>query len=178
MDVPKPPAMPERQTPVVLEGREEEKIGVSPEGGYSQEDIEKAFIQDQYGTPIDPLKFFEYKSTPAVFGYAKAGGQMEDATKYHGPGMASGMVMGSGSGDGMSDDLMFEVKGGGEIDKAALSEDEYIIDAYTVSALGNGSSDAGAKILDEFREEIRRKAYGKKKQPNQIDGRKIASSYA
>lgn len=178
MDVPKPPAMPERKTPVVLEGRTEQKIGVSPEGGYSQEDIERAFIQDQYGTPIDPLKFFEYKSTPAVFGMARAGGQMEDATKYHGPGMASGMVRGSGSGDGMSDDLMFEVKGGGEIDKAALSEDEYIIDAYTVSALGNGSSDAGAKILDEFREEIRRKAYGKKKQPNQIDGRKIASSYA
>jgi hypothetical protein len=178
MDVPKPPATPERQTPVVLEGREEQKIGVSPEGGYSQEDIEKAFIQDQYGTPIDPLKFFEYKSTPAVFGYAKAGGPMEDATKYHGPGMASGMVRGSGNGDGMSDDLIFEVKGGGEINKAALSEDEYIVDAFTVSALGNGSSDAGAKILDEFREEIRRKAYGKKKQPNQIDGRKIASSYA
>ena len=178
MDVPKPPTMPERQTPTVLRGREEAKVAVSPEGGYSQEDIEKAFIQDQYGTPIDPLKFFEYASVPAVFGYAKVGGQMEDATKYHGPGMASGMVRGSDNGDGMSDNLIFEVKGGGEINKAALSKDEYIMDAFTVSALGNGSSDAGAKILDEFREEIRRKAYGKKKQPNQIDGRKIASSYA
>ncbi|NCX48611.1 MAG: hypothetical protein EBW81_03740 [Gammaproteobacteria bacterium] len=55
---------------------------------------------------------------------------------------------------------------------------EYVVDAYTVSALGNGSSDAGARILDEFREEVRKKAFGKKKQPNQIDGKKIAKSYA
>jgi hypothetical protein len=37
-----------------------------------------------------------------------------------------------------------------------LSDGEYVIDADTVAALGDGSSKAGAQILDKFREEIRR----------------------
>ena len=171
MDVPKTPEEDLGQRMEVAKSRTETKTALKPQ--YTEEDIRAAFIQDQNGVPINPLKFFEYSSTPAQFRMVprNEGGSMgmEDATRYHGPGMASGMVRGSNNGDGMSDNLLFEVKGGGEIDKAALSKDEYIIDAFTVAALGNGSSDAGAKILDEFREEIRRKAYGNKKQPKQID---------
>ena len=171
MDVPKTPEEDLGQRMEVAQGRTETKAALKPQ--YTEEDIKDAFIQDSSGVPINPLKFFEYSATPAQFRMVprNEGGSMgmEDATRYHGPGMASGMVRGSDNGDGMSDDLLFEVKGGGEIDKAALSKDEYIIDAFTVAALGNGSSDAGAKILDEFREEIRRKAYGNKKQPKQID---------
>ena len=171
MDVPKTPEEDLGQRMEVAQGRTETKTALKPQ--YTEEDIKDAFIQDSSGVPINPLKFFEYSATPAQFRMVprNEGGSMgmEDATRYHGPGMASGMVRGSENGDGMSDDLLFEVKGGGEIDKAALSKDEYIIDAFTVAALGNGSSDAGAKILDEFREEIRRKAYGNKKQPKQID---------
>lgn len=171
MDVPKTPEEDLGQRMEIAKSRTETKTALKPQ--YTEEDIRAAFIQDQNGVPINPLKFFEYSSTPAQFRMVprNEGGSMgmEDATRYHGPGMASGMVRGSDNGDGMSDNLLFEVKGGGEIDKAALSKDEYIIDAFTVAALGNGSSDAGAKILDEFREEIRRKAYGNKKQPKQID---------
>jgi hypothetical protein len=171
MDVPKTPEEDLGQRMEVAKGRTETKTALKPQ--YSEEDIKDAFIQDSSGVPINPLKFFEYSSTPAQFRMVprNQGGSMgmEDATRYHGPGMASGMVRGSENGDGMSDDLLFQVKGGGEIDKAALSKDEYIVDAFTVAALGNGSSDAGAKILDEFREEIRRKAYGNKKQPKQIE---------
>jgi hypothetical protein len=50
-----------------------------------------------------------------------------------------------GPGDGQSDEV-----------PTMLSPDEYVLDADTVSALGNGSSDAGAKALDKMREEIRR----------------------
>ena len=171
MDVPKTPEEDLGERMEIAKSRTETKTALKPQ--YSEQDIKEAFIQDQNGVPINPLKFFEYSSTPAQFRMVprNEGGSMgmEDATRYHGPGMASGMVRGSNNGDGMSDNLLFEVKGGGEIDKAALSKDEYIIDAFTVAALGNGSSDAGAKILDEFREEIRRKAYGNKKQPKQID---------
>ena len=51
------------------------------------------------------------------------------------------------------------VKGGGtgrsdEI-SAKLSDGEYVIDAETVAMLGDGSSKAGAKKLDEMREKIR-----------------------
>jgi len=49
-----------------------------------------------------------------------------------------------GKGDGQSDDI-----------PAMLADGEYVFDADTVAALGNGSSDAGAKLLDHFREALR-----------------------
>jgi hypothetical protein len=49
-----------------------------------------------------------------------------------------------GRGDGQSDDI-----------PAMLADGEYVFDADTVAQLGNGSSDAGAKLLDHFRESLR-----------------------
>lgn len=52
------------------------------------------------------------------------------------------------------------VKGGGtgtsDSIPAVLSDGEYVIDAQTVSMLGDGSSDAGAKKLDAMRKEVRK----------------------
>lgn len=52
------------------------------------------------------------------------------------------------------------VKGGGtgtsDSIPAVLSDGEYVIDAQTVSMLGDGSSDAGAKKLDDMRKEVRK----------------------
>jgi hypothetical protein len=39
---------------------------------------------------------------------------------------------------------------GGSISDNNVSNNDYVIDAYTVSALGSGSSDAGHKMLDEI----------------------------
>ena len=50
-----------------------------------------------------------------------------------------------GKGDGQSDDI-----------PAMLADGEYVFDADTVAALGNGSSDAGAQRLDEMRQAIRK----------------------
>lgn len=50
-----------------------------------------------------------------------------------------------GGGTGTSDDI-----------PAVLSDGEYVIDAQTVSMLGDGSSDAGAAKLDAMRKEIRK----------------------
>jgi hypothetical protein len=50
-----------------------------------------------------------------------------------------------GAGTGQSDDI-----------PTMLSDGEYVIDADTVAALGDGSSKAGAAILDKFRESIRK----------------------
>jgi hypothetical protein len=49
-----------------------------------------------------------------------------------------------GGGDGQSDSI-----------KAMLADGEYVLDSSAVSTLGNGSSDAGAKLLDAFRESLR-----------------------
>ena len=51
----------------------------------------------------------------------------------------------SGDGDGQDDKI-----------PAMLSDGEYVMDAESVSALGNGSSKAGAKRLDEFRMNLRK----------------------
>jgi len=50
-----------------------------------------------------------------------------------------------GAGSGRSDDI-----------PAMLSDGEYVMDADTVAALGNGSSKAGADALDKFRVNIRK----------------------
>jgi hypothetical protein len=52
-----------------------------------------------------------------------------------------------GPGDGTSDDI-----------PAKLSDGEYVFDANTVSMLGNGSNDAGARALDKLRENLRKHA--------------------
>ena len=177
-DKPKMPQQPQRERLEVSRPRSEslEYIEDKP---LTQERIERAFIERD-GRPVDPLQFYRYNVNPAQFRIvgANQGGEIENAARTNGGGRFAGMVNDSGRGDGMSDNVAFKVKGGGNIDTALLSPDEYVVDAYTVSALGNGSSDAGARILDEFREEVRKKAFGKKKQPNQINGKKIAKSYA
>lgn len=53
----------------------------------------------------------------------------------------------TGAGDGQSDDI-----------DAKLSNGEYVMDAHTVSLLGNGSNEAGAKRLDQLRENLRKDA--------------------
>jgi len=50
----------------------------------------------------------------------------------------------AGPGDGQSDDI-----------PAMLADGEYVLDSEIVAALGNGSTKAGSKLLDKFREEIR-----------------------
>ena len=107
-------------------------------------------------------QFFDYRLTQPYI--AAEGGQLGDAPRGE---MFSGKV--EGKGDGMSDEVAFEVVGDPEVDTAMLSPDEYVIDAHTVAALGNGSSDAGAAKLDEFRKALREKVYGKQQQPNQIN---------
>ena len=46
-----------------------------------------------------------------------------------------------------------------------LSDGEYVVDAQTISALGDGSSEAGAKRMKGIVEDIRQKKFGSKKQP-------------
>ena len=74
-----------------------------------------------------------------------------------------GRVM--GQGDGMSDEIPFSIEGQ---QPALLSRDEYVLPADVVSALGNGSSNAGADELDGFLTDVRKKVMGRERQINQI----------
>jgi hypothetical protein len=62
---------------------------------------------------------------------------------------------------GMSDSVPALINGS---QPAALSNDEYVIDAQTVAMIGDGSSEAGAKILDDLVKQIRTMKQGHSKQ--------------
>jgi len=92
-----------------------------------------------------------------VLGYAQGG----DIGQYF-----EGQVV--GNGDGMSDQILFEVEGNNP-DKALLSRDEYVIPADVVAMLGNGSSNAGSEQLDNFIKGIRQDSFGTQKQQRQLN---------
>ena len=89
------------------------------------------------GGTSDIVDRFE-KKNPPLPQYAKDGHVPEFVTG------ATGHYV-KGKGDGQSDDI-----------PAMLADGEYVFDADTVAALGNGSSDAGAKVLDKMRENLRK----------------------
>jgi hypothetical protein len=72
---------------------------------------------------------------------------LKDGGKVHIPEFKTGTTghFVEGRGDGQSDDI-----------PAMLADGEYVFDADTVAALGNGSSKAGALQLDKMRESIRK----------------------
>jgi hypothetical protein len=98
----------------------------------------------------------------AVDGYYTYGDQINPADVLSGyahggethPGGLQSMVEGrvdfrdgsavNGAGDGQSDDI-----------PAMLADGEFVIDSETVAQLGNGSTKAGANLLDEFRKAVR-----------------------
>jgi hypothetical protein len=71
-----------------------------------------------------------------------------------------------GPGDGMSDMIPASVDGQQDV---LLSDGEYVVPADVVSGLGNGSSDAGAKHLDEMMARVRQQRTGSKEQAKQIE---------
>ena len=80
-----------------------------------------------------------------------------------------------GPGDGMSDDIHAFIEGGstGEGQPARLARNEFVIPADVVSDLGNGSSDAGAEMLYEMMERVRKARHGTNKQPPAIKPSKV-----
>ena len=76
-----------------------------------------------------------------------------------------------GDGHGMEDNVFMPIKESGQqIGTLAVSPSEYVVDAYTMSALGNGNPDEGAKVMDAVIKGVRKKAYGTTEQPNEISG--------
>ena len=71
-----------------------------------------------------------------------------------------------GPGDGMSDDIPARIGGHQE---ARLANEEFVIPADVVSHLGNGSSEAGAKVLYKMMDKIRHARTGTTKQGKQIN---------
>jgi len=76
-----------------------------------------------------------------------------------------------GDGHGMEDNVRMPIKEGEEqVATLAVSPTEYVVDSYTMAALGNGNPDEGADVMDKVVESVREKAYGTDQQPNEING--------
>ena len=79
-----------------------------------------------------------------------------------------GMISGQGSG---MDDMVQGMIGSEQ--PVAVSPGEFIVPADVVSGLGEGSSDAGAKKLDEMMDRVRMERNGTTRQAPPIDERKV-----
>jgi hypothetical protein len=85
-------------------------------------------------------------------------------------GYSDGGRMLKGPGDGMSDDIPATIAGK---QPARLANEEFVIPADVVSHLGNGSSEAGAKVLYDMMARIRKARTGNSKQGKQINPEKF-----
>jgi hypothetical protein len=75
-----------------------------------------------------------------------------------------------GETDGMQDRIPSNIDG---VQPAKLSHGEFVIPADVVSHLGNGNSDAGAKVLYKMMDRVRQARTGNKKQGKQINPEKF-----
>lgn len=76
----------------------------------------------------------------------------------------------NGATDGMADKVPANIDG---VQEAALSDGEFVIPADVVSHLGNGNSDAGAKVLTKMMARIRKVRTGNNKQGKEINPNKF-----
>ena len=75
-----------------------------------------------------------------------------------------------GARDGMADTVPANIDG---VQEARLSDGEFVIPADVVSHLGNGNSDAGAKVLKDMMSRVRKARTGNEKQGKEIDPKKF-----
>lgn len=76
----------------------------------------------------------------------------------------------NGASDGMADKVPANIDG---VQEARLSDGEFVIPADVVSHLGNGNSDAGAKVLKDMMSRVRKVRTGNDKQGKEIDPNKF-----
>jgi len=76
----------------------------------------------------------------------------------------------AGGTDGMADKIPATIEGK---QPAKLSHGEFVISADCVSALGSGNSEAGAKVLYDMMDRIRKHAHGSKKQVKPVNPKKV-----
>lgn len=134
------------------------------------------------GASTPPPPMMQAQPMPNLGG----GGFQPDMTGFIRPGMGGSIAMRAGGGE-VNNGQVFQTQmnphargpGDGTSDdiNAKLSDGEYVMDAATVSMLGNGSNDAGARKLDELRTRLRKHAGQKLVKGQQFMKAKQPTSY-
>jgi hypothetical protein len=151
----------EQAMPMLQQDPSQRSMNVMPSDPTRVAGVENVKRALDSGSSLDTLAMMRMQQQPTM--QAKAGTE----------GMAVSFGSGSvpGEGHGMQDNIQMPIiEKGKQVARLAVSPDEYIVDAHTMSALGNGSADAGADVMDKVVKEIRQKAFGTTKQPKQING--------
>jgi len=141
----------------------------APSGGNEKDVVVEAIraIKGQVDDPRIPLGKFL-----AMYGEDALRDLVEKVQSGKAEGEASkdgGRVQ--GPGDGMDDRVPAKIKETGE--DVLLADSEYVVPADVVSHLGNGSSDAGAKVLDDMLARVRESRTGKKDQAPAINPKEV-----
>jgi hypothetical protein len=139
--------------------------------GYPMADIRKGAYATPYQQPIsrnvltDAADAGVNPMTGQMSSFARGG--ISDLGGYSD--YARGGRMLKGPGDGMSDDIPATIA---NKQPARLANEEFVVPADVVSHLGNGSSEAGAKVLYKMMDRVRQARTGNKKQGKQINPEK------
>jgi hypothetical protein len=126
---------------------------------------------DAYGQPGSSERQYFTDSYTAGTPYAAgAGGGIVSFAAGGGisslGGYSDGGRMLKGPGDGLSDSIPAMI---GSKQPARLADGEFVVSADVVSGLGNGSTDAGARVLYAMMDRVRKQAHGTKKQISKVN---------
>lgn len=146
---------------------------------------QRYFTQTQYvpksDTPAAPMSAEGLAAlnaaNPARQERRPGGPRIPEPVQEESAGMAAGGIAAlkkgkylDGASDGMADEVPANIDGKQE---ARLSDGEFVIPADVVSHLGNGNSDAGAKVLERMMDRVRKARTGNEKQGKEIDPNKF-----
>lgn len=156
--------------------KENPKTSMAAAAAYKLLNSDKTKVpeREKYSGPLSKFQYDSSKYTP----YAPqppANPYQAQYTRYAKGGIADlggysdGGQMLKGPGDGMSDSIPATIA---NKQPARLANDEFVVPADVVSHLGNGSSEAGAKVLYKMMDRVRQARTGSKKQGKQINSRK------
>jgi hypothetical protein len=149
--------------------------------GFKPITVEESPLGDKYA-PYRPATFttsgpdaheYQYTDT-SKYVYNPETQQMEIPLAVGGlTSLARGGNYLDGPGDGLSDSIRATI---GNRQPARLADGEFVISADVVSAIGGGSSKAGAKKLHAMMDRVRQSAHGTKKQVKKLDDRKVLAA--
>ena len=122
------------------------------------------------GYPMANLPTMAGSTGTAVYPFSgqqtfAGGGEISDLGSY-----SDGGRLLRGPGTGLSDNIPAQI---GARQPARLADGEFVIPADVVSAMGGGSTDAGAKKFYAMLDRVRQQAHGSKKQVRKISDRAV-----
>jgi hypothetical protein len=130
-------------------------------GGSDKQIVERAMAAVAGQDPQPELALGVFVSR---FGEKALRALVSEVRRRQGAGEPQGQVQ--GAGDGMDDLIPASIEGQQDV---LLSDGEFVIPADVVSGLGNGSTDAGARQLEQMNARVREMRTGGRTQASQID---------